>query len=312
MYRSGMLMILVFCVSACSTTNNSRYSIKQDRGPSKLTVDLTSIPEPTPVDEPKSSYGNPPKYQVWGKTYSVMDSAEDYEAEGVASWYGEKFHGHRTSNGEVYDMYQFTAAHKNLPLPTFVRVTNVDNGKSVVVRVNDRGPFYGDRIIDLSYAAAARLGYADKGTANVKVEAIDFKLQEAMADARGPISRPEDGPRLQIRSYLDKENAKRFVNRISKLVDVPVYIEKTKVNNQYYHRVKMGPMTDDIELQTVMGTLSSHKLGKPILIRESADTDGTKLVETDLRSEQSPSSMSTEKPAKELKTVIDSREHCLY
>ena len=128
---------------------SDRYSMDQDTPP-KERRDVSQLPEPVPKSEPRSRYGNPDTYSVWGKTYRVLPSAEGYQAEGLASWYGQKFHGHRTSSGESFDMYRFTAAHRSLPLPTYARVTNLDNGKSLVVRINDRGPFHEDRIIDLS------------------------------------------------------------------------------------------------------------------------------------------------------------------
>jgi rare lipoprotein A len=143
----------------------------QDSVPGEI-PDVDRIPEPDVVAEPRSRYGNRSPYNVLGKRYTVRDSAEGYVERGTASYYGNKFHGRRTSNLEVYDMYAFTAAHKSLPLPSFARVTNLDNGRSVVVRVNDRGPFHGDRIIDLSYAAAVKLGYRDKGTARVEVRGL--------------------------------------------------------------------------------------------------------------------------------------------
>lgn len=135
-------------------------------------VDASLIPEPEVVAEPRSRYGNRSTYSVLGKKYHVLDNAKGYVEEGLASYYGKKFHGRRTSNMEVYDMYAFTAAHKSLPLPSFARVTNLDNGESVVVRVNDRGPFHKGRIIDLSYAAAVRLGITRAGTGRVEVRAL--------------------------------------------------------------------------------------------------------------------------------------------
>jgi len=132
-----------------------------------------AAPDAVPVREPLSAYGNPPEYEVDGVTYHVMDSAKGYEAEGTASWYGEEFQGRRTSSGEPYDMYAMTAAHRTLPLPTYVEVTNLENGRVVVVRVNDRGPFHADRIIDLSYAAARKLGIVGPGTARVRVRALE-------------------------------------------------------------------------------------------------------------------------------------------
>lgn len=130
------------------------------------------IVDATPRIEPLSKYGNMPSYVVDGREYFVMESANNYNETGVASWYGSKFHGSRTSSGETYDMYRMTAAHRGLPLPTYVEVTNLDNGKRTVVRVNDRGPFYDDRLIDLSYAAAVKLGVVESGTARVKVRAL--------------------------------------------------------------------------------------------------------------------------------------------
>jgi rare lipoprotein A len=134
--------------------------------------DVDAIPEPEVTAEPRSKVGNRKTYSVLGRKYEVLDSAQGYAETGVASFYGKKFHGRRTSNLEVYDMYAFSAAHKTLPLPSFVRVTNLDNGKSVIVRVNDRGPFHSGRIIDLSYAAATKLGYVRQGTARVEVRAL--------------------------------------------------------------------------------------------------------------------------------------------
>ncbi len=133
--------------------------------------DVDAIPEPEIRHEPRARWGNR-AYSVLGKRYQVMDSADGYVEEGGASYYGNKFHGRRTSSGEVYDMYAFTAAHRSLPLPSYARVTNLDNGKSVVVRVNDRGPFHSGRIIDLSYAAAVKLGYRERGVARVEVRAL--------------------------------------------------------------------------------------------------------------------------------------------
>lgn len=142
----------------------------QDSAPDEI-PDIDAIPEPEVKAEPRSRAGNR-SYAVLGKRYQVRDTAEGYVEEGMASYYGRKFHGRLTSNQEVYDMYAFTAAHKSLPLPSYVRVTNLANGKSVVVRVNDRGPFHAGRVIDLSYAAATKLGFTKQGTARVEVRAL--------------------------------------------------------------------------------------------------------------------------------------------
>ena len=167
------LLLLASCSSSPTPTasGNSRYSIQQDRAPGG-NLDLASIPEVVPEAVTRTMAGNRSPYTVLGKTYHVLATEQGYSERGVASWYGEKFHGHKTSNGEIFDMYLASAAHKSLPIPSFLRVTNLDNNRSIVVRVNDRGPFHGERLVDLSYAAALKLGYADRGTARVQLDAI--------------------------------------------------------------------------------------------------------------------------------------------
>jgi rare lipoprotein A len=190
-YKLILSIFLVLTVSACSSTSRQpsgtsqseivaaakaktelRYAIKQDLGP-KEHRDMSKAPDAVPKVEPLSRGGNKSRYEVWGKSYSVMPSSVGFRERGLASWYGQKFHGHLTSNGETYDMYAMSAAHKSLPLPTYARITNLANNKTVIVRVNDRGPFHGDRVIDLSYAAASKLDYRKTGVAEVLVEAID-------------------------------------------------------------------------------------------------------------------------------------------
>lgn len=158
--------------SSAPSTSGERYAMSGDAYPENP-PDVSKIPDAVPRVEAPSRGGNRPTYEVWGKTYRVMPDASGYARQGTASWYGEKFHGYATSNGEIYDMYKMSAAHRSLPLPTYARVTSLDSGRSVIVRVNDRGPFHNDREIDLSYAAAARLDILDSGTGRVKVEAID-------------------------------------------------------------------------------------------------------------------------------------------
>ncbi len=143
--------------------------------PSSMASDVpdpSSIPDAVPRQEPLSPHGNPAEYEAEGQTYHVLATSEGYQAQGVASWYGPKFQGRRTSSGETFDMYQMTAAHRTLPLPTYVEVTNLENGRKAIVRVNDRGPFKDDRLIDLSYVAALKLGIVASGTARVSVRAV--------------------------------------------------------------------------------------------------------------------------------------------
>ena len=196
-YKLTMVLVVAGLISACSTTTNlnssgitpsgnkksagTRYSIKQDHGPVQH-EDMSGLADAVPRVEAHSRGGNKSTYEVWGKKYNVMPSSIGFTQTGLASWYGKKFHGHLTSNGETYDMYAMSAAHKNLPLPTFARITNLENGKIVIVRVNDRGPFHGDRVIDLSYAAASKLGYRKKGVAKVLIEAIDARSWNAAGE----------------------------------------------------------------------------------------------------------------------------------
>ncbi|WP_108652131.1 septal ring lytic transglycosylase RlpA family protein [Dongshaea marina] len=185
------LIMLGLLLSACSSnpkTSSDRYHLDQDRPPAR-TLDPDTLKDAVPHYEPYSRGGNK-DYQVWGKSYKVWRGITQYDQEGVASWYGVKFHGYHTSNGELYDMYAMSAAHKHLPLPSYVKVTNLSNGRQVIVRVNDRGPFHDDRLIDLSYAAAAKLEMLKTGTAPVRVELLHFsaptKLPGRLAETNAP------------------------------------------------------------------------------------------------------------------------------
>ncbi len=169
------LLIFALCVSVlagCESTSNGRYSQRVDSAPRHV-AKTPNTADAVPKFEPYRMFNSRP-YTVLGKHYKPMTSGKGYHQIGHASWYGQKFHGHLTSNGETYNMFAMSAAHKTLPLPSYVRVTNLDNNKQAIVRVNDRGPFHDDRIIDLSYAAAVKLGYHNKGTARVKLEVIHF------------------------------------------------------------------------------------------------------------------------------------------
>lgn len=191
---TGLSVLLTGCASKPSETDHSgRYTITQDRAPG-VDFDVSGLKDAQPRFEAPRRAGNKSPYTVWGRSYNVMNDNHGYVADGMASWYGEKFHGHKTSNGEVFDMYQMTAAHKSLRIPSYARVTNLANGRSVVVRVNDRGPFHGDRMIDLSYAAAKRLGYQSQGVARVEVAAITVDEDGSMMLANKPfrgVTRPQ-------------------------------------------------------------------------------------------------------------------------
>lgn len=213
-------------------------------GPPPGPVDLASIPEPTPRDEPLSRYGNPPSYVVFGRTYHVQQKRKAYHATGIASWYGTKFHGRRTSSGEPFDMHRFTAAHRTLPLPSYVEVTNLANGRSLVVRVNDRGPFKKDRLIDLSYAAAARLGFADRGTTRVEVRAVGpGTAGPAPGRAETDDSRDaSDGVWLQAGAFRDAGNAERLRRQLAEAGVGPVAVQEARSGGDKLFRVRVGPL----------------------------------------------------------------------
>jgi rare lipoprotein A len=220
-----------------------------DRGPPRP-VHVDHLPEPVPRREPRARHGNMPSYSVLGRTFRVMDSAEGFVERGTASWYGYKFHGRHTSSRELYDMCAFTAAHRNLPLPTYVRVTHLGNGRSVVVRVNDRGPFHGDRIIDLSYAAARRIGMVEAGTAPVEVRVLKEPYPQVAAarpdprrpDARRPGGRSEpagEGPQVvQVGAFGDRMNAERLVRQLEDAGLPGARLDHAIVNERSVWRVR--------------------------------------------------------------------------
>lgn len=232
---------------------------EQDHGPAKP-VDVSHVPDAVPRLEPRSRYGNPSNYTVNGKQYQVMGSSEGYREKGIASWYGLKFHGRRTSSWEPYDMYKMTAAHKSLPLPSYVQVVNLENGKQVVVRVNDRGPFHAQRVIDLSYAAASRLGVLERGTALVEVTAIDPTVTRRATD-NGRTSEKSHSPGifLQVGAFTSNLNAIRQKNTLRESVNWPVRIEDSRHNGLTISRVKIGPLENVGQLDELV--LQLGKLG---------------------------------------------------
>lgn len=211
--------------------------------------DASSVPNAVPQPVTPSKYGNPDSYVVLGVRYNVLDSSDGYDERGIASWYGPGFDGKRTSSGEVYDMYQMTAANKVLPLPTYARVTNLENGKSVVVKINDRGPFHENRIIDLSYAAAARLGMLKKGTALVDVKAITVGAPpspDEIAASQPPRSEFAQPPKLylQVGAYADNANAERMKARLELEAVGPVAITTIIREGMSLYRVRIGPLAN--------------------------------------------------------------------
>lgn len=215
--------------------NAGRYTLAKDEPPKADEVPpaIEETPDAVPQHEPKSRGGNSPVYEVFGKTYRVLGSAAGFRERGAASWYGKKFHGQKTANGERYDMYKMTAAHKSLPLPSYVRVTRTDNGKSVIVRVNDRGPFHKGRVIDLSYAAAAKLGMLGAGSTQVEIAALD------------PLeSVPTRDSWLQIAAYADPINAVALKEALAEQGHKDAQILLDETDDGALHRVVLGPYTD--------------------------------------------------------------------
>jgi len=234
-------------------------------------IDVDKLVEPTPKSEPMARYGNKSPYTVLGKSYYVLDRSKHYEQQGIASWYGQKFNGRKTSSGEIYSICDFSAAHKTLPLPSYVRVTNKRNGKSVVVRVNDRGPFHEGRIIDLSYVAAIRIGLDKTGTAPVEVELLKSG-DSVEPDSRSVVSRnidKRDGSdaevSLQFGSFADKENAKRLQDRLQEADIDNVELDKAEVQGQSVWRVQLRTLKNE-QLADIFEKIRQLGLSKPKVI----------------------------------------------
>ena len=216
--------------------------------------DLAAIPDPVPRIEPRSRYGNPASYEVFGRRYTLLPSANGYVERGTASWYGPGFHAERTSSGEPYDMYAMTAAHKTLPIPVYAEVTNLRNGRRVIVRINDRGPFVGDRLIDLSYTAAWKLDMLREGTAPVEVRVLtpggDSSAVATPVDATPapPIAAPVVNQWLQVGVFAQRDNAERLLARLAAGGISAARIEARQDAGRTLHRVRIGPLTRSAEV----------------------------------------------------------------
>jgi rare lipoprotein A len=226
--------------------------VEQDSAP-KRAPDVSNVPDAVPKNEPLSKYGNPRQYQVFGKNYYTLSSAEGYHEKGIASWYGTKFHGRRTSSGEIYDMYKMTAAHKTLPLPTYAEVTNLENGKKVIVKINDRGPFHENRLIDLSYSAATKLGIIAKGTGLVEVKAL---TTPGKANVMPPVKEPSTEVTasvkplssaemfLQVGAYSSLSRAEQIKQKLQHEVTGVISITPFKSSQGTLYRVCIGPISN--------------------------------------------------------------------
>lgn len=280
-------LLLCGCASSPETDHSSRYTISQDRAPSGG-FDASGLSDARPTYEKPRRAGNKSPYTVWGKQYQVIGSNDGYVARGTASWYGEKFHGHKTSNGETFDMYAMSAAHKSLRIPGYARVTNLDNGRSVIVRVNDRGPFHGDRLIDLSYAAAKKLGYQSRGTARVEVAAITVRPDGSMMLAGQPfvpgetVDYPESrvvasgqmttgnrGLFVQLGSFSSRDPAEKLLGRAQAVLENPIRVRAIDTASGRFHRVQVGPFADEDSARQTQSLLESRGFAQSILLTDS-------------------------------------------
>ncbi len=262
--RLALLLLVALVVAACSRETREAGPAEQPRqtpqadGAPTETFDFSRIERPVPRPEPRSPYGNHSPYQVFGETYRVMATADGYNETGIASWYGTKFHGRATSSGEPYDMYKMTAAHRTLPLPTFAEVRHLGNGRSIIVRINDRGPFHPDRIIDLSWAAAVELGIDHAGTGPVEVTAITFDepIRMATSPARVPVL-------LQVAAFGDRQRAEAMVARLNEAGMTPASAESARSASGRIWRVRVGPITQAERAMDLVESISKLGLGRP-------------------------------------------------
>ena len=247
MRRYGAVLVLL--VSACQSV-----SPVPDTTPPP--INPAAVPDAVPRADPITVAGNKSPYSVNGVSYTVLPSADGYVEEGVASWYGLKFHGRKTSNGERFSVYGPTAAHKTLPIPSYVRVTNLENGKSMILRVNDRGPFHGDRLIDLSYGAALKLGYAEQGTARVRVEAITVTGAD---DQR--VSQFTGYRYLQLGAFSQEQAAIELLQRAGSVLSVSLEISPVETPGGRLYRLRAGPFEGESALRS--GQKALVQIGLP-------------------------------------------------
>ncbi len=239
-WRTGATALGLLALSACSVTTHrpAPSPAPQPVAPAPPAT-VERIPDAVPRIEPRSAHGNPPFYDVLGQRYYVLASADGYLERGVASWYGPTFQGGNTSSGEPYDMYAMTAAHKTLPLPCYARVTNLRNGRSVVVRINDRGPFVANRLIDLSYSAAAKLDMVRDGTSLVEVRALSPAVPDILTRTS---AQPPPALYVQAGAFADQQNAQRLLARLQAAGLARAFIALPLQNGPHLFRVRLGPV----------------------------------------------------------------------
>ncbi len=266
--RGYLLFVLILALSACSSTTSTstrRYPLYQDKPPS-FRINANKIPNAIPKAEPLSKRGNPKSYVVFGHRYYVMKSARGYHARGTASWYGMKFHRFQTANGDIYNVAGMTAAHKTLPLPTYLQVTNLCNGKKIIVKVNDRGPFVDNRLIDLSYAAAKKLDMTKTGTAPVAIQAIIPGITRlASNNTHSKPSRSslhKNQPFVHLGFFKQRAQAQKMALFIQRWTRSPVKVEKTSIHKRLYYRVVIGPLPNTKDTKQLHHQLQLADLGQ--------------------------------------------------
>ncbi len=253
-WYSAFCWLLIIMLSACSSTPTSskKGAYYLDDGPPESSPDLTKVKDAVPRTEPLSATGNKP-YVVFGKHYVPLKTNKGFRQKGVASWYGKKFHGKRTSSGESYDMYKMTAAHTVLPIPSYAKVRNLSNGRSVIVRVNDRGPFKHNRAMDLSYAAALKLDVVDKGTAPVEIIAISDNAPAKENTMLLPS--PEQQVFIQLGAYSNQAAAYSIQKRLLADGFTNTVVNRVEQGSHRIYRVRLGPFKDQGDLDFLLGDL---------------------------------------------------------
>jgi rare lipoprotein A len=291
--KSGLALatlLLGLSLSGCGSlplhggTQPAPPSQPEKDGPPINPPNVMNVPDAVPRVEPRSRYGNPDAYTVMGEKYRVLPSGLNYVERGGASWYGTKFHGQRTSSGEPYDLYGMTAAHRTLPIPSYARVTNLANNKSVVVRINDRGPFHSKRIIDLSYTAAVKLGIYGHGTGQVEVRAIDplaAMTAEANADkssapgrsprrtdTRAPAAASRTNLYLQVGAFSKHSNASNLVSRLQRAEFSDLRIAPSSSRKTTVYRVLIGPLASAEDAERMSTRLSRVGIELPQIVKD--------------------------------------------
>jgi len=254
-----LIIVLSLLLAGCASNDSLPSNYKN--------FNADAVPNAVPKIEPISKYGNPNSYVVLGKRYYVLKSAECYDEKGIASWYGVKFHEKLTSNREPYNMYAMTAANKVLPLPTYVRVRNLQNGKTIIVRVNDRGPFHENRIIDLSFVAAKKLDVIATGTALVEVTAINPHDPNNESCGVKPVSGAQKtNLYLQLGAFSQQRNAEQLALRVKKLITQPTQVIEVTVDDKTLYKVQIGPLKDVATVDNLSNELNVDGLGQAFAV----------------------------------------------